>query len=146
MLAKKLKLLLLACLLFVFHSLFYAKPDIKVQLGHKDLISSVTFSPNGKYVLSGSWDNTIKLWDIATGKEIRTFIGHNNGVVSVRFSLDGKYILSGAGDTMNKGIITITNLTSFIESEVPEVTYNKWGYEQIPMKELPKEDFPIGMK
>ncbi len=57
-----------------------------------------------------------------------------------------KGLKEGAADTLNKGLITITNLTSFIESEVPDLTYNKWGYEQVPMKELPKEDFPIGMK
>ena len=46
----------------------------------------------------GSWDNTLKLWDINTGIEIRTFEGHRNEVNSVAFSPDGKYALSGSYD------------------------------------------------
>jgi hypothetical protein len=48
--------------------------------------------------LSGSWDDTLKLWDVETGREIRTFTGHTNGVYSVDFSPDGKRALSGSGD------------------------------------------------
>ena len=45
--------------------------------GHSASIMSVRFSPDGKQILSGSLDSTIKLWDAATGKEIRTFSGHS---------------------------------------------------------------------
>jgi len=76
-----------------------AKADIEVfpQLGHFGKVH-VTFSPDGKYVLSGSSDHTVKLWEIETGKEIRTFRGHTNYVDSVAFSPDGKKILSGSSD------------------------------------------------
>jgi WD40 repeat protein len=47
---------------------------------------------------SGSVDNTIKLWDITTGKEIRTLQGHSSWVSSVSFSPDGKTLASGSGD------------------------------------------------
>ena len=51
------------------------EPEVAVfpQLGHSDYVNSVAFSPDGKYALSGSRDNTLKLWDVATGREIRTF-------------------------------------------------------------------------
>ena len=66
------------------------------------LILSVAFSPDGKYAASGSRDSKIKLWDIATGKEVRTlagtFSGHSDGVKSIAFSPDGKYLLSGSFD------------------------------------------------
>ncbi|MCG2814049.1 MAG: caspase family protein, partial [Thermodesulfovibrionales bacterium] len=62
------------------------------------VVRSIAVSPDGRYALLGGWDNTIKLWDIATGKEIRTFTGHSGYVISVAFFPDGKYIISGAGD------------------------------------------------
>ena len=68
-------------------------PEIFVQLGNN--IRSVAFSPDGKYALSGSWDTTLRLWDVATGRKIRTFTGHTSFVKSVAFSPDGKYALSG---------------------------------------------------
>jgi WD40 repeat protein len=58
----------------------------------------VAFSPDGKTLASGSDDNTIKLWDVATGKEQATLKGHTAWVASVAFSPDGKTLASG-GDT-----------------------------------------------
>src|SRR5260370_29720498 len=43
--------------------------------GHKEEIYSVAFTPDGKFLATGSFDNTIKLWDVAAAKEIRTFGG-----------------------------------------------------------------------
>lgn len=45
-----------------------------------------------------------------------------------------------------KGEITINNLATFIEETLPELTYKKWGYEQIPQKTLIGSDFQIGIK
>ena len=61
-------------------------------------MNSVAFSPDGRQIISGSNDNTVKLWDAATGREIRTFSGHSDIVLSVAFSPDGKQILSGSGN------------------------------------------------
>ena len=51
--------------------------------------------------------------------------------------------LSGKADSNQDGFVTVTELTSYVENLVPDITYKKWGYEQIPQKELPREDFPI---
>ena len=59
------------------------KPEIFVQMGHTHNVTSVAFSPDGKYALSGSIDKTIKLWDVATGREIRTFSGSTARVTSI---------------------------------------------------------------
>jgi WD40 repeat protein len=61
-------------------------------------ITSVSFSPDGRYALSGSYDKTIRLWNIESGREIRRFEGHTNHVISVSFSHDGRYALSGSDD------------------------------------------------
>ncbi|MEW6686866.1 MAG: hypothetical protein AB1393_11775 [Candidatus Edwardsbacteria bacterium] len=70
------------------------KPEIFVQLGHSGPVTSVAVSPNGRYALSGSWDDTVKLWEIATGREIRTFAGHKGWVNFVAFTQDGKHAIS----------------------------------------------------
>lgn len=74
----------------------------KTFTGHKARINSITFSPDGKYALSGSDDKTVRLWDIATGQQVRIFEGHAYDVYTVTFSPDGKYILSGSGDNTAK--------------------------------------------
>ena len=70
--------------------------------GHDSTVYSVAFSPDGKYIASGSWDNTIKLWNVETGECLRTFKGHANVVLSVAFSPDGRYIASGSWDSTIK--------------------------------------------
>ena len=66
--------------------------------GHEDWIGSIAFSPDGKRIVSGSADNTIKVWDTATGEEVKTLRGHEDGVKSIAFSPDGKRIVSGSVD------------------------------------------------
>ncbi|MEG5014507.1 MULTISPECIES: WD40 repeat domain-containing protein [unclassified Microcoleus] len=69
---------------------------------HSNRVVSVSFSRDGKTLASGSADNTIKLWDVTTGKEIRTLQGHSNSVVSNSFSPDSKILASGSDDNTIK--------------------------------------------
>ncbi|MCC3529531.1 MAG: AAA family ATPase, partial [Microcoleus sp. PH2017_22_RUC_O_B] len=91
---------------------------------HSSLVKSVSFSPDGKTLASGSDDETIKLWDITTGKEIRAIQGHKEWVQSVSFSPDGKTLASGSGDktiklwnvTTGKEISTIQGHSEVLHS------------------------------
>jgi WD40 repeat protein len=73
--------------------------------GHYSSVNSVAFSPNGKQVVSGSDDETVRLWDVVTGAVLQTigkgiFIneGHYDTVTSVAFSTNGKQVISGSSD------------------------------------------------
>jgi len=70
--------------------------------GHQNYVLAVSFSPDGKTLASGSADNTLKLWNVADGKEIRTLRGHKDSVLAVSFSPDGKTLASGSSDATLK--------------------------------------------
>ena len=69
-----------------------------VQTGHSRSITSVAFSPDGRLAVSGSDDSTLKLWEVFTGREVRTFQGITANVTAVAFSPDGSLVLSGHND------------------------------------------------
>ena len=80
---------------------------VRTLPGHKETISEIVYSPDGKLIASGSWDRTIKLWDAATGKLIDTLIGHQDAINSIAFSpipfnppyKEGSYtLISGSED------------------------------------------------
>ena len=70
-----------------------------VLSGHTDGVNSLTFSPDGTLLVSGSDDTTVKLWDVQTGGLLKTFHSHTNCVHSVSISADHTTIASGSSDT-----------------------------------------------
>ncbi|MBW4450955.1 MAG: serine/threonine protein kinase [Spirirestis rafaelensis WJT71-NPBG6] len=70
--------------------------------GHSNSVQSVTISPDGKTLASGSSDSTIKLWNLATLQEIRTLKGHSDWVRSVSISPYGSTLASGSDDNTIK--------------------------------------------
>ena len=73
-------------------------PLLKTITSHSSSVNSVVFSPNGEILAFTSRDNTIKLWDVRSGKELKTLTGHSDNVFSVVFSPNGKILASGSND------------------------------------------------
>src|SRR5665648_622449 len=70
---------------------------IRTFAGHTGNVYACAFSPDGRRIVSGSGDDTLKLWDAETGRCNATFEGHDDLVNSCAFSPDGRRVVSGAG-------------------------------------------------
>jgi WD40 repeat protein len=87
-------------------------------------VRSVAFSPDGKTLVSGSEDQTMRLWDISSGQGLMTLQGHTDGVRSAAFSPDGKTLASGSSDqtvrlwevSSGQGLMTLQGHTEGITS------------------------------
>ncbi len=66
--------------------------------GHTFRVVSSSFSPDGKRVVTASYDDTARIWDAETGKELRILTGHKGNVVSASFSPDGKRVVTASSD------------------------------------------------
>merc|ERR550539_2215077 len=78
------------------------EPPKKVLTGHNHFVSDVVMSSDGQFALSGSWDKTLRLWDLSAGVTTRQFVGHTKDVLSVAFSADNRQIVSGSRDNTIK--------------------------------------------
>ncbi|MGB0524759.1 MAG: caspase family protein [Flammeovirgaceae bacterium] len=92
---------------FLFFSLIsflqaQQKVQTIIQQGHGESVKAVALSTNGKYLLSASRDQTIKLWDVQSAHEIRTFSGHTHTVNSIDFAANDKHFASGSADKTAK--------------------------------------------
>jgi len=70
----------------------------KCLTGHNHFISDLTISNDNTFVISSSWDKTMRLWDLRHGKCVRQFTGHNKEVLTTSFSTDNRQIFSGGAD------------------------------------------------
>jgi hypothetical protein len=70
----------------------------KPSLGHSGVVMSAVFSPDGKKIVTASWDSTAKIWDAQTGKMIADLTGHQDRVNIAIFSPDGQKIVTASED------------------------------------------------
>lgn len=105
----------------------------KVQLilsSHSSYVYSVCFARNRPLLISGSADNTVKLWNVGNGELIHTFVGHSNWLFSVVFSPNSQLIASGSADqTVKVWEVATKSLIGTLEysSEVIGVKFSTNG-------------------
>ncbi|KAJ2892372.1 cross-pathway control WD-repeat protein cpc2, partial [Coemansia aciculifera] len=90
--------------------------------GHNHFVQDVAISSDGQYALSASWDKTLRLWDLNTGKTTRRFVGHTKDVLSVSFSPDNRQIISSSRDKT----IKIWNTLGECKYNITEDNHNNW--------------------
>jgi guanine nucleotide-binding protein subunit beta-2-like 1 protein len=91
--------------------------------GHSHFVSDVTLSSDGQFALSGSWDGTLRLWDLTTGACTRQFVGHTKDVLSVAFSADNRQIVSGSRDKT----IKLWNTLGVCKYTIMEEGHSEWA-------------------
>ena len=73
-------------------------PLLRTLEGHSDSVNGVAVTPDGKRAVSASWDKTLKVWDLETGRALRTLEGHSDSVSGVAVTPDGKRAVSASWD------------------------------------------------
>jgi WD40 repeat protein len=73
-------------------------PLLRTLSGHAHFVMAVTVTPDGERAVSGSCDNTLKVWDLRSGRELRTLCGHTNAVEAVEVTPDGQRAVSASED------------------------------------------------
>jgi len=66
--------------------------------GHSHFVQDVVLSSDGAFALSCSWDRTLRLWELTSGRTTNSFVGHQKDVLSCAFSADNRQIISGSRD------------------------------------------------
>ncbi|OQE12757.1 hypothetical protein PENFLA_c063G02943 [Penicillium flavigenum] len=82
--------------------------ELQALEGHSNWVQSVAFAPDSRLLVSGSDDNTLRLWDTVTGRLQQTLEGHSHFVQSVGFSPDGRLLVSGSYDSTVRLWDTVT--------------------------------------
>ncbi|MBK7129307.1 MAG: caspase family protein [Crocinitomicaceae bacterium] len=120
------------CLIFFVGLECNAQSDQRLeavlQKGHSKPITCYSFSPDSSFVVTGSADNSIILWDILTGRQVRVFNRHSEKIYSLSFSPDGKKILSCSADNSAKVFDVLTGeLRIHIHPERTYLDHARWS-------------------
>ena len=107
--------------------------------GHQASLQALAFSPDGRLLATGSKDTTVKIWEVATGRELQTLFGAAGEVTSVAFSRpDGAHLAVASGDgVVRVYVLPIEDLMALAQSRVtrsltPEECQKYLHVEQCP--------------
>src|SRR5688500_295600 len=89
---------LLIVLLFFPFVIFSQSLETVIQKGHELAVVTVAVSSDSNYVATGSKDKSVKIWEVSTGREVRSLLGHEATVTSIEFTPNGKNLISGSND------------------------------------------------
>jgi len=90
--------------------------------GHSHFVQDIVISSDGQFALSGSWDGTLRLWELNYGTTTRRFVGHTKDVLSVAFSADNRQIVSGSRDKT----IKLWNTLGECKYTIDEQGHTEW--------------------
>lgn len=77
------------------------EPEMELK-GHIQEVEALTYSPDGKVLVSGGWDNTLKVWNAETGELVNSFKAHDGSIRCMAFSRDSKMLITGSRDNSIK--------------------------------------------
>jgi small GTP-binding protein len=96
-------------------------------IGHSQSILAIAWSPDGRYIVTGSSDGTIRQWEVSSGRCLRTLEGHAGDVRSVAWHADGRHILSGGSDrSVRLWDTELGRCLNVITSHADEVIHVTW--------------------
>jgi WD40 repeat protein len=126
------------------------EPQIRIKIGHSFDVNSLAFSPDGRYLASGSDDRSIKVWQVRKGDRLHILEGHTSfitAVTTVAFSPDGRYLASGSSDEtikiwdVERGELLVTFIALDREDYI---CYTEDGYFEASPGVSPYLSFYIG--
>eukprot|EP01002_Notosolenus_urceolatus_P001589 NODE_1412_length_1426_cov_102.917211_g1175_i0.p1 GENE.NODE_1412_length_1426_cov_102.917211_g1175_i0~~NODE_1412_length_1426_cov_102.917211_g1175_i0.p1 ORF type:complete len:324 (+),score=109.61 NODE_1412_length_1426_cov_102.917211_g1175_i0:102-1073(+) len=94
----------------------------RALLGHSDFVQDVQISSDGQFALTGSWDKTLRLWELSSGSTVHTCQGHTKDVMSVAFSVDNRQIVSGSRDR----VIKVWNTLGECKYTIQDQAHKDW--------------------
>lgn len=86
-------------LILFFYAAYAQEPTLMLPIGHSNALNTSSYSPNGKYIITASKDNTAKLWSAEDGKLLMEFKAHTDQILSARFSPNSKYLVTAGWDS-----------------------------------------------